>query len=198
MVFEFLKLNKKITDNEFDTIYPENLKKLGHVHWTPVEVAIEAVAFLTDIKSPNILDIGSGAGKFCLIGAAITKADFTGVELRPELYKLAKRIAKHYGLPNTQFINSNILEVDFSPYNAFYYFNPFYENIEQVNTIDDTLDLKTQNYNIYTKYVKQQLEGMPKGTRLVTYWSSAKDVPLNYTLQGESMNGLLEMWEKTY
>jgi hypothetical protein len=198
MVFEFLKLNKKITDNEFDTIYPENLKKHGHVHWTPVEVAIEAVAFLTDIKSPRVLDIGSGAGKFCLIGAAITKANFTGVELRPELYKLAKRIAKHYSLPNTEFVNSNILEVDFSPYNAFYYFNPFYENIEQTNTIDDTLDLKTQNYNIYTKYVKQQLENMPKGTRLVTYWSSAKDVPLNYTLQVESMNGLLEMWEKTF
>ncbi len=198
MVFEFLKLNKKITDNEFDAIYPEDLKKLGNIHWTPVEVALEAAVFLSEMKSPNILDIGSGAGKFCLIGAAITKANFTGVELRPVLYKVAKRIATHYGLSNAQFINSNIIEIDFLKYNAFYYFNPFYENIEKTNIIDDTLDLKTQNYNIYTKYVKEQLENMPKGTRLVTYWSSAKDVPLNYTLQAESMNGLLEMWEKTF
>lgn len=198
MVFEFLKLHKNVTDTEFDTIYPENLKKIGHVHWTPVEVAREAAEFLSDIPSARILDIGSGAGKFCLIGAALTKANFTGVELRTGLYQVAKRIAKCYGLPNANFINSNITEIDFSNYNAFYYFNPFYENIEKTNIIDDTVELKTQNFNIYTRYVKEQLENMPKGTRLVTYWSSVKDVPLNYTLKGESMNGLLEMWEKTY
>ncbi len=198
MVFEFLKLNKNVTDAEFDTIYPENLKKIGPVHWTPVQVAREAAEFLTDMNAPKILDIGSGAGKFCLIGAALSKANFTGVELRTELYKVSKRIAKCYGLPNAKFINSNITDIDFKNYNAFYYFNPFYENIEKTNIIDDTVELKTQNFNIYTRYVKEQLENMPNGTRLVTYWSSVKDVPLNYTLRAESMNGLLEMWEKTF
>ncbi len=198
MVFEFLKLNKNVTDTEFDTIYPENIKKLGPVHWTPVEVAREAASFLSDMPAPSILDIGSGAGKFCLVGAAITNGQYTGVEQRTNLHLVAKRLATHYGLPNVKFIQANITEINFSDYNAFYYFNPFYENIEKSNIIDETVELKTQNFNVYTRYVKQQLEGMPIGTRLVTYWSSVKDIPLSYTLQVKSMGGLLEMWEKTF
>lgn len=197
MVFEYLKLNKHITDKEFDTIYPEEIKKLGRIHWTPVEVAKQAAEFLAELPGARILDIGSGAGKFCLIGCVHTDASFTGVEQRENLYKISNRMVKFYNLPNIKFIHSNITDIEFRDYNAFYYYNPFYENIEKSYVIDDSVELKTQNYNLYTKYVKEQLDAMPKGTRLATYWSSHGDVPRAYSSQYRSDNGLLEMWVKT-
>ncbi len=197
MVFEFLKLNKHVTDTEFDTIFPEDIKRKGHVHWTPVEIAREASEFLSEGPNARILDIGSGAGKFCLVASALTDAKYTGVELRENLFNVSRKLAKYHRLDNVEFIHANITDIDFKAYTGFYFFNSFYENLEKEQAIDDALELKMQNYNIYTRYVKEQLDGMPKGTRLATYWSSVKDIPGSYELQGKFANGLLEMWEKT-
>jgi len=76
------------------------------------------------------LDIGSGAGKFCLIGAASTKGLFYGVEQRKELVNLCKSIAKTHQINNVEIFHSNITEISFSDYDAFYFYNPFYENID--------------------------------------------------------------------
>jgi tRNA1(Val) A37 N6-methylase TrmN6 len=151
----------------------------------------------TGPRDAKVLDIGSGAGKFCMIGSAATNAIFTGVEQREKLHKVASKIVKYYHLSNIHFIHANIMDIDFKAYNGFYFFNPFYENIEKSYVIDETVELKTQNFNIYTKYVKEQLDSMPVGTRLVTYWSSLKDIPRSYKVQQKSVNGLLEMWLKT-
>lgn len=197
MVFEFLKLNKHVTDTEFDTIFPEEIKRKGNVHWTPVEIAREASEFLSDHPDARILDIGSGAGKFCMVASALTGAKYTGVELRESLYNVSRKLAKYHRLENVEFIHANITDIDFKAYTGFYFFNSFYENLEKEHAIDGAIELKIQNYNIYTRYVKEQLDGMPVGTRLVTYWSSVKDIPKSYELQAKVAHGLLEMWMKT-
>src|SRR5690349_9097877 len=46
MIFELLRLSIDITDEQFDAIYPGNIRPLANKHWTPVAVAKTASGFL--------------------------------------------------------------------------------------------------------------------------------------------------------
>lgn len=46
MVFELLKLNCIVTDNDFDQIYPKEIRVLASQHWTSISVAKSASDFL--------------------------------------------------------------------------------------------------------------------------------------------------------
>ncbi len=76
MVFSLLKQNIDVPDEAFNEIYSSRIKKLAERHWTPVEVAKQASEFLAETCDTKILDIGSGVGKFCMIGACHTPAYF--------------------------------------------------------------------------------------------------------------------------
>lgn len=197
MIFEYFKLNINVKDDEFNVIYPEHIRKLAKRHWTPIAVAKIASQFLVDKPGTKVLDIGSGAGKFCMLGSAFTKGHFTGIEQREYFYQLSNRLKQSYRLSNVEFIHSNITKINFKDYNAFYFFNSFFENIDRSAMIDDTVESDIKLYNLYSKYVREQLGEMPIGTRLVTYWSDLKEVPIGYKIQQTSLEGLVKMWEKT-
>lgn len=180
MIFECLKLDMDVTDDKFNFIYPERIQKLANRHFTPIAIAKKAAGFLAHKPEAKILDIGSGAGKFCLIGAALTKGDFTGVEQRDYLYHLSNNILHCYHLPNVKFIHSNITQIKFTDYNAFYCFNPFYENLDTSAIIDNTVKTGFEMYNLYTQYVQEQLSQLPVGTRLATYFADLKAIPNQY------------------
>ena len=96
MVFDDLKQGEAVTDEEFDVIYPTDIQTLSRRHFTPIAIAKMAAEYLADQPNARILDIGSGVGKFCMIGAACTKGHFTGVEQRENLSNLANEITKAY------------------------------------------------------------------------------------------------------
>ena len=123
MIFNELRIAQTISDEKFDTIYPESIQKLAFDHFTPVEVAQTAAQFLVRNAQTKVLDIGSGAGKFCFVGAICTEGQFTGVELREDLHLVANQIAKKHQLANVTFLHSNITQIDFSEYQAFYFYN---------------------------------------------------------------------------
>ncbi|KAF2342913.1 methyltransferase domain-containing protein [Flavobacterium tistrianum] len=197
MIFEQLKQNRSIDDSEFNQVYPIRIKKLAARHWTPVKIAGKAAGFLVDKPGKRVLDIGSGAGKFCLVGAALTNGIFYGVEQRESLIKLSRKIAEKYKIENAEFIHSNIMEISFLDYDAFYFFNSFQENIDLTARIDKSIDPSEELYNLYTAYLKDQLEKTPIGTKLVTYWSNCREVPKSFSLESVSYGGVLSFWRKT-
>ncbi len=197
MIFDDLKNNLIITDEEFDTIYPERARNLTQRHWTPVDVAIQAAEFLADNPDAKVLDIGSGVGKFCMIGAAVTEGYFTGVEYRDYFFHLSEFVLECYGLPRVKFIHSNITNIKFQDYNGIYFFNSFQENIDDSAIIDPTVETGEEQYHLYTGYVFDQLSLMPIGTRLATYWGKNNKIPKQYTLLFSDFNGELKCWEKT-
>ena len=197
MIFEHLKQNKSIDDNEFNELYPIRIKKLAPRHWTPVKIARKAADFLVDKPDKKVLDIGSGAGKFCLVGAALTNGIFYGVEQRKSLIKLSRKIAKKYKIDNAEFIHSNIMEISFLDYDAFYFFNSFQENIDLTARIDKSIAPSKELYHLYTGYLKDQLDKTPIGTKLVTYWSNCSEVPKSFSLEAISHSGVLIFWRKT-
>ena len=196
MIFKYLKLNIAVEDITFNELYPNKIKKLSDRHWTPVAVAKFAAEYLADKPYKKVLDIGSGAGKFCLVGAASTKGIFYGVEQRASLIKLSKKIAEKYDVTNVEFIHSNINKISFSDYEAFYFYNSFYENIDSSCSIDKTIVPEKELFYAYSKYVKEQLEQTPIGTRLVTYWSNWKEIPDSFELKYAACGGVLVFWQK--
>lgn len=197
MVFDLLKVNIDVSDNDFDSIYPESIKQLAKRHWTPVSVAKISSTFLVQRPGTRVLDIGSGAGKFCMVGAVNTSGHFTGVEQRLNLIKLSNDLSLKYGIRNVDFIHGNITSIRFSEYNSFYLFNPFHENIDHTCRIDYSLKFSPHLYHSYSIYVVEQLMSLPLGTRVATYHSPPNVVPSAYKLQDTLHGGVLKFWEKT-
>lgn len=198
MPFQKIKSNKKIKDDVFDAIYASELRAVAEIHFTPVEVAKKAAHYLVQKKGDRVLDIGSGAGKFCMIGSVLTDGFFTGVEQRGYLHECSKSIAAQYGLTNIHFIHANILDISFANFEAFYLFNPFYENLNVSGKMDDLIELKPDLYDDYSLYVKAQLDLKPIGTKVVTYFSYLTEIPDSYRMQFADFEGKLKMWEKIF
>lgn len=198
MIFKKLQLNIDVGDQLFNTIYPLRIKRHSIRHWTPVEVAKLAADYLVDRPGKKILDIGSGAGKFCLVGAASTKGRFYGVEQREGLVKLSQKLARIHDMDNVDFIHSNITQISFADYDAFYFYNPFYENIDSSLSMDNKIATDEKLYFIYSEYVEDQLKKTPVGTRLVTYWSTFIEIPEGFDLEFTAYNGKLNFWIKKF
>ena len=196
MIFKKLKSGLEIEDDAFDTIFPLRYRKISKIHFTPVKVAQVAAQYLVEKPGTKVLDIGAGAGKFCMIGAACTEGHFVGVEQRENLYRLAKKLSKRHNLERIDFIFSNIVEVDFEAFDAIYYFNAFYENIFHNGAIDNAVTLDKALYSIYTQYMREQLSKMPIGTRLATYFSFMDEVPNSYKIKSADFDLKLKLWEK--
>ncbi|WP_412850687.1 methyltransferase domain-containing protein [Chryseobacterium sp. PMSZPI] len=196
MIFRQLRENVDVKDAVFNELYPPKIKAVAGRHWTPVAVARMAAKYLAEKPGKKILDIGAGAGKFCLVGAASTQGFFYGVEQRNALTKVSRKIADRHNITNVEFINSNINEISFSDYEAFYFFNSFFENIDTSNPIDNTILPEKDLYDTYSEYVRKQLDTTPIGTRLVTYWSKWDEIPRSFEIVDSAYDGLLSFWEK--
>ena len=187
---------RTLDDDRFDLLYPLEIRELSSIHWTPVSVARKAVRFLVNKPGTRVLDIGCGPGKFCMVGALTTEGLFTGVEQRESLCKLARHTIRKAKLANVEILHSNVTEIDFSQFDAFYLFNPFEENLLVAGQIDEAVDLSESLYDQYTAYVCSQLAAAPLGTRLATYCGQHEDVPVGFRRKGALFNNALKLWEK--
>ena len=196
MLFKRIKSNKDISDHEFDKVYPKSIRTLSDLHFTSVKVAKLASDFLCE-KSNPVLDIGAGVGKFCMIGSSWTKGEYIGVEQRANLCEIANQVIERYELDRVSMVNANILDIPFSEFKSFYFFNAFHENICKDDPIDQSTDLGRHLYDAYVKYMREELDSMPQGTRLVTYYGFLKEVPKSYKLVHEAEGGPLKFWERS-
>lgn len=189
---------KRLTDEEFDLLYPIKIKKLSATHWTPVDVAKKAITFLAQEGGKAVLDLGSGAGKFCLVAAANSEAKLTGVEQRENLVQLSRKLALQHQIVNVDFIHDDLQNLDFGCYDAFYFFNSFEENINLKDKLgkDDSINLDI--YHTYIECLLEKFEGMPASTRIVTYCGNAREIPDSYQLVKSGNKGKLKFWIKVF
>lgn len=185
-----------VVDDRFDQIFPAGLRKLSSVFWTPLAIAARAAKLLVNKPGTQVLDIGCGVGKFCLIGAALTDGYFTGVERRRDLAKAAKDVLVKHGITNVEIIQANITKHSFSKYDAFYLFNPFEENIINGLKINGAVPRSANLFVKYVRYVATELAAKPLGTRVITYAGFALEVPRCYECEQTAFGGKLKLWIK--
>ncbi|MEY3236285.1 MAG: hypothetical protein RI883_386, partial [Bacteroidota bacterium] len=157
MAIDKLRAKISISDEEFDAIYPEDVRDHSNRHFTSVFLSQKAAQYLANGEEKEILDIGSGTGKFCLVGATCTNAHYTGVEHRKYLSEIAQECANTFVVPNVSFINANILDIDFKTFDAFYIFNPFLETHDKSARIDQSVSIKSSDFEVFRNYVYKEL-----------------------------------------
>jgi len=187
----------------FDALYPHDVYDLSRTHWTPVQVALEAARMLVEVPGFRVLDVGSGCGKFCLIGALATQGQFTGIELRPHLHEEALSAKRRLGAERAEFFCGEMQDLDWSVFDGFYFYNPFYENLlddtrREKQIIDREIPLDSSRYFDLTRVVRRKLDEVKPGTRVVTYHSYGAPLPPGWK-QLEKLaigSGELELWVK--
>ena len=190
--------NYFLSDTVFDALYPAYVRQLSEVHWTPLKVAFTAAQFLAPNDSAKVLDIGAGVGKFCVAGAHVCRAEFTGIEQRKNFARVGNKIIRQLGIFNASIIHGNFVDLDLSVYTGIYFFNSFHENLVIEDSLDEQVERSAALYDFYTGQLKQKLNDMPVGTRLATYWLSNSEIPGCYQLYESHYNNLLKLWKKEY
>lgn len=186
-----------VSDDEVDAALPGWARALSTLHWTPVRVAQRAARFLVDGRPAHVLDVGSGVGKFCAVGAATTGARFTGVERRPALVEAATRLAKALDVSDAHFVCGAMEDLDWSNFSGIYLFNPFGEHfLEAKERIDLATDPSWALYRQCIRAALTRLSLMPEGTRVVTYYGIGAAMPPGYALVDaeENESGMLNCY----
>jgi SAM-dependent methyltransferase len=131
-------------------------------------VAARAARWLTEGGADRVADLGAGAGKFCLVGAAVTGADFTGLEVREALVRVARDAARRLGLANARFVQADVLRAPLDRYEAFYICNPFAEGEAEP---DEWLDpvLPAVDKLAAATSLATRLAELPVGTRVAVH-----------------------------
>lgn len=198
-VAEALKEGVAISDGVFDLVYPRAIRMVSSIFWTPVSVALRAAELLVVDCGTRVLDVGSGVGKFCVVGALATGASFTGIEQRGHLVDTAREAAKRLGARAT-FIHGRLTNDSLQDIDALYFFNPFAENaFPPEDHLDHTVELSLDRALFDVELAERLLAGAKVGTRVVTYHGFGGDMPPTYTLQltEKIRTDRLELWVKT-
>jgi len=184
------------SDEDFNELYPANMQRVASRHFTPIRIAKLAADFLATPRS-KVLDIGSGTGKFCLVGAYYhPDVEFIGIEQRSNLITQGLRAQRTLGLQNVSFLNGNFIQLNLQDFDHFYFFNSFYENVDKEGRIDEKVDHSTEQFINYERHLYDGLKKMPGGTKLVTYHARIQEIPKTYALVNKLENGDLKYWIK--
>jgi SAM-dependent methyltransferase len=186
------------SDAAFDSVYDGRIRELSRQHWTPVPVALRAAQLLTRAGATRILDVGSGVGKFCIVGALSTSdAEFVGVERRGSLVEIARHAALKFGAGRARFVHADVESFPFEGFDGVYLYNPFYEQVgRDIVQIDAEVELSVLTYRRLVRSTLTKLGVMKPPVAVVTFNGVGAPLPPEYDLRGDEPAGTdyLELW----
>jgi predicted RNA methylase len=162
-------------------------------------VAARAASLLTRSGARRIVDVGAGAGKFCIVGALTTDAEFIGVERREGLVRVARETAAMLGAARATFIHSNVDSFSLEGFDGVYLYNPFYEQISTfLVQIDGAIERSALVYRDFVRSTMDKLAAMAPPVAVVTYNGFGGSMPPGYEFCGDEPagNDQLELWVK--
>ncbi|HEX2730293.1 MAG TPA: hypothetical protein VHM70_01760 [Polyangiaceae bacterium] len=187
-------------DYMFDRFLPLEMRLVSGQHWTPIDVALRAAQWLREYRVKTVLDIGSGAGKFCVVAALASEASFAGMEHRPPLVRAARALARTFGVADRiEFACGEFDETSVPIAEALYLFNPFGENLYgREGQLDNHVHLSGTRYRRDVAAVERLLNAVPGGTFVMTYNGFGGRVPAGYELirVDRELPNVLAMWRK--
>lgn len=194
-----LHVGKKVSDEEFDSVFGERQRAVSFRHWTPVGVACQAARLLTETGATRILDVGAGVGKFCIVGALTTGAAYCGVERRGNLVAIARAAAARFGAGRATFTHADISDFESDRFDGFYIYNPFEEHLEwDPVPIDHDVEPSPDLYRKCVASTTAKLIRARPGTPVVTFNGLGGPMPPDYRrVRSERFfNADLTLWIK--
>jgi predicted RNA methylase len=168
-------------DSLFDRFLPSKHRlTFGHF-WTPLSVVACVARWLDELGVDNVVDIGSGVGKFCIAGALASRCRFSGIEQRRDLVQIGRGIVDALGLEQVELLEGEFGEVRPPAATCYYFFNPFGESLLQYH-LDDRVEVSASRTlrDIYA--AEQLLSQAPSGGFVITYNGFGGTLPPGYEL----------------
>lgn len=188
-------------DAEFDQHMTPEVRRFSGWFWTPVEVAQLAALWLEEFGARSVLDVGSGAGKFCVVAALATPLSVLGLEQRPNLVSAARSLASRFGVESrVAFLQGSLGFITLPRVDAYYFFNPFGENLFGASEcLDEAVELTRERFHADFARTQAMLEAAPTGTLVVTYNGIGGRMPESYVLRRveDELPCNLKLFEKT-
>jgi SAM-dependent methyltransferase len=188
------------TDRAFDQFLPASLQPVSEEFWSPLIVARRAAEWFRDAGVGSVVDVGSGAGKFCVAGALCGSCRFIGLEQRPFLVKSARALARLFDVNDrVQFVQGSLGDVPTPPADAYYFFNPFGDySVGLHPRAEQDRAAVAERYAHDVAAASQLLRDVPAGTCLLALNGFGGSLPPGYTLIRVDWDvpGGLRLWRK--
>jgi hypothetical protein len=188
-------------DRAFDQFLPERLSVVSPFYWSPLAVAQRAAEWFTDAGVHTVVDIGSGAGKFCVAAALFGGCRFMGLEQRPFLVQSARALAHLFDMNDrVRFVDGALGTVPTPIAEAYYFFNPFGNysfGVERLTNMGDECSEARRAHDVAA--AEQLLRRAAVGTWVLTFNGFGGRIPEGYDLARVDweLPAALRMWKKT-
>jgi hypothetical protein len=186
------------TDAEFDALYPSAVRAVSAACWSPLDVVRLAVEMLR--PATRVVDVGSGAGKFC-IAASVLAPDvrFTGVERCRDLVSVAVDTSNRVcdRLPFPGFRHGKIEDIGQDEFDGFYFYNPFGPGEYDRRASLEGSEAEARRVFLDDVARTVALLGYTaRGTRVLTCCGFGGEMPVGFYLERVETLGLdrLELW----
>ncbi|WP_394841804.1 class I SAM-dependent methyltransferase [Pendulispora brunnea] len=199
-ILQTLRCGGEVEDEDFDAYLPPGPRLASRQYWTPVAVASLAAQWLSRAGARHVLDVGSGCGKLCVVGAIVSELAFVGLEHRLNLVRIARKLAHRFGVDDrATFRHGALVDVPFEEFDALYFYNPFGENVfAEAEHLDTNVALTPERFQDDIRLMEAVLERMPVGSRIVSYHGFGGRIPDAYelTCSERARTGTLRLWTK--
>jgi hypothetical protein len=199
-VAEFLRAGRCPPDFVFDRFLPGRLRSAAPYFWTPLSVAARAAEWFEDCGIQSVVDIGSGAGKFCVAAALMGRARFIGLEHRGPCVLAARELARLFEVSEQVCFVEGSFGVRHTPEaEAYYLYNPFAENLfGERERLDDEAALSLERFRRDVDAALQFFDRAPVGTYVLTYNGFGAEMPDGYSQirSDVALPNVLRLWRK--
>jgi SAM-dependent methyltransferase len=188
-------------DCAFDQYLPDHVRAVSDRHWTPLHVVSRGVRWLLAAGVRSVVDVGAGAGKFCVAAALCGDLTCIGLEQRQRLVCTARDLARRFQVDDrVRFDECRFGSCDVPAADAYYFYNPFAETIMgRDDRIDAHAERGLERYLTDLRTARVFLRSLPAGALVLTYHGFGGRMPgaFDEVRADSRIPALLRLYRKT-